>query len=62
MLTYQIKRETCIINDSAILPIYDVYAGDDPRDYARLGFRPMSRIKSFRTMAEAEAFVATRET
>ncbi len=56
----QIIRHECY-PDSGMLVIFDVYAGDDPRDYAAKNFKPMAKVQSFRTRAQAEAFAANLE-
>ena len=57
MLICRIQEHRSIICDNTIHTIYDVYAGDDPRDYAMRGYRPMSYRASFRTRTEAEAYI-----
>lgn len=59
MLKLQIKEHRCYPDTGPML-IYDVYSGDDPRDYARPGYSPMVRIKSFSTKAAAEAYCANQ--
>lgn len=44
--------------DTGCVVIFDVYAGDDPRDYMMRNYKPMSRRGSFKTLAEAVAFAA----
>lgn len=50
-----IKRHVCYY-EHATVTIFDVYAGDDPRDYAAKDYKPMVSVKSCRTMEEAQAF------
>lgn len=53
---HKIVSSRCIINDNTPHVIYDVYGGDDARDWMMLGYRAMVHLASFRTRAEAEAF------
>lgn len=56
-MRYHIFEHRSITPDNHILVIYDVYAGDDPRDYMMPGYRGQRCVASFRHRSQAQAYI-----